>query len=326
MLLSPKSILRFIKNWTLPIAMCIGALSYFIARNIPMLAHHEKQVLGCISFLQPALIFAMLFITFCKVDPRQLRWQRWHGPLLLIQAVGFCLSACLLLLFPSIGSSGVIVEGAMICMICPTATAAAVVTGKLGGDAAGLTTYTLLINLLVAVIVPLVVPLVHPHPEMTFLGSFFLIMGEVFPLLICPLLAAMLIRLLFPRLHSFLVGLRDLAFYLWAVSLALAIAVTVRSIVHSQVGLGAQLGIAAISLVCCILQFYWGRRIGRRYQHPIASCQALGQKNTVLAIWMGYTFFTPVTAIAGGFYSVWHNVFNSWQLYQKRKKDGGNGV
>lgn len=47
-------------------------------------------------------------------------------------------------------------EGAMVCLICPTATAAAVITGKLGGSASSLTTYTLLSNLLAAVAVPLV--------------------------------------------------------------------------------------------------------------------------------------------------------------------------
>ncbi|MCI6725792.1 MAG: transporter, partial [Bacteroidales bacterium] len=49
-----------------------------------------------------------------------------------------------------------------------------------------------------------------------------------------------------------------------------------------------------------------------------ASCQALGQKNTVFAIWMGYTFLTPVSSLAGGFYSIWHNIFNAWQLDRQR--------
>ncbi len=26
----------------------------------------------------------------------------------------------------------------------------------------------------------------------------------------------------------------------------------------------------------------------------------------------------PVTAVAGGMYSIWHNLINSWQLYKKR--------
>lgn len=60
-------------------------------------------------------------------------------------------------------------EGAMVCLICPTATAAAVITGKLGGSASSLTTYTLLSNLLAAVVVPLVFPWVEPHADVTFL-------------------------------------------------------------------------------------------------------------------------------------------------------------
>jgi BASS family bile acid:Na+ symporter len=28
---------------------------------------------------------------------------------------------------------------------------------------------------------------------------------------------------------------------------------------------------------------------------------------------------TPETAIVGGLYSVWHNLYNSWQLYRAEK-------
>ena len=43
----------------------------------------------------------------------------------------------------------------------------------------------------------------------------------------------------------------------------------------------------------------------------------------MLAIWVVYSFFTPVTAIVGGFYSIWHNLFNSWQLYNHKKHHSG---
>ena len=115
-------------------------------------------------------------------------------------------------------------------------------------------------------------------------------------------------------------SVRDLAFYLWAVSLSLAIAVTVRSIVHSQCPWPFQAGIAASSLMACFLQFAIGRWMGAHYGDRITVAQSLGQKNTVFAIWMGYTFLTPVTSIAGGFYSVWHNVYNSYQLARKAKQ------
>ena len=45
--------------------------------------------------------------------------------------------------------------------------------------------------------------------------------------------------------------------------------------------------------------------------------QSLGQKNTVFAIWMGYTFMEPIVSVAGGFYSIWHNLYNSWQLHRQ---------
>ncbi|MBO5180274.1 MAG: transporter [Paraprevotella sp.] len=309
-------IISFLKTWTLPVAMLAGVIGYLAFAHIPLLSPLKPFTLASVAILQPLLIFAMLFITFCKVDPHELKPRTWHLWLLLIQTGGFCLPALLLHFFPNMPGQ-VVVEGAMICLICPTATAAAVITGKLGGNASSLTTYTIFINLLTALIIPLTVPLIHPHPEQSFLSSFLLIIGKVFPLLFGPFLAALAIRSWFPRLHAAITSCKDLAFYLWAVALAIAIAVTAKSIAHSTVDYRYQLGISAASLLCCAFQFWLGKRIGHRYGDSITAGQALGQKNTVLAIWMGYTFFTPVTSVAGGFYSVWHNVYNSYQLYRK---------
>ena len=136
----------------------------------------------------------------------------------------------------------------------------------------------------------------------------------MFPLLLLPLITAQLVRLLFPRLNNMLVARQELSFYIWAVSLSLAIAVTTRSIFHTHTTLATQLWLIVTSLLACLFQFWAGRRIGSHYGDTVTAGQALGQKNTVLAIWVGYTFFTPVTAIAGGFYSIWHNVINTLQL------------
>ena len=139
--------------------------------------------------------------------------------------------------------------------------------------------------------------------------------------MLLPFVAAVLLRYLWPAMHHRLGEFHNLTFYLWAVALMLAIAVTVRSIMHSDYSFGYQAGLAIVSLICCGLQFWIGKRIGRVYHDSISAGQALGQKNTVVAIWMGYTFLTPVTAVAAGFYSVWHNVVNSYQLYQQRKRE-----
>lgn len=314
------NVIRFIKNWTLPISMLTGAISYFIYVSIPILAPTKPWVISLISYLQPFLIFCMLFVTFCKVSPRDLRLCRWHVWLVLFQIVSFALLSVVLIVFPNIDSR-IVIEGAMLCLICPTATAAAVVTGKLGGNAATLVTYTIIANVATALIAPVLLPMAHPHEGLTFGPAFFMIIKKVFPILICPLLLAWLVRYLFPAFHGLVLKCKDLAFYLWAFSLAIAIAVTVRSIVHANVNPWLEVGVAAASLVCCVAQFAFGKRVGTHYGERISAGQALGQKNTVFIIWMGYTFLSPVMSVAGGFYSVWHNVINSYQLYKKRKTD-----
>ena len=186
---------------------------------------------------------------------------------------------------------------------------------KLGGNAAHLVTYTVMINLMVSVVVPLLAPLVHPQEGVGFVRAFAAIISKVFPLLMCPLLLAWIIRYTLPKLNERLQETGDLPFYLWTVSLCLAIAVSTRSIVHSTAGFWHLAAIALVSLVCCLGQFWVGRKIGR--DDAITAGQSLGQKNTVFLIWLSYTFFTPVTAIAGGFYCIWHNVVNAVQLNRK---------
>ncbi len=253
-----------------------------------------------------------------------MRPRKWHAWLLLIQVLSFSGLAWIATLMPREAYSRVLIESAMICLICPTATASAVIVKKLGGSATDVTTYIILINIFTAIIVPVFVPIVHPSTNQSFLVSSSSIVSKVFPLLLMPLVCAVLVRMLLPRLHQRLLNCFNLSFYIWTVALALAIAVTTRTIVHTHLPISYQCAIAIVSLVCCGLQFYVGKRIGARYGDSITAGQALGQKNTVFAIWMGFTFFTPITSIAGGFYSVWHNVVNSYQLYLSRKANDGN--
>lgn len=314
-----KALLRFYKNWALPLSMTLGVVLYFVYVNIPFLKGTAPIVSRLIEMLQPTLIFGMLFLTFCKVKPADLKPCRWHGQLLLVQVGFFVVLAALLVAFPAMPGR-LLVESAMICFICPTACAAAVVCAKLGGHAAHLITYILLINFAAALFIPLIVPMVNPQEGQTFITTSVLIIRQVFPTLICPLLLAWGIRYTLPRLAQRLQNTGDAAFYLWAIALTMAIAVTTRAIVQSQVSPTTLIGIAAVTLAACAIQFAIGRHIGHPTGDHIASGQAIGQKNTVFAIWMAYTFLTPITAIAGGCYSIWHNIFNSYQLYKKRKE------
>lgn len=315
-----RSVIRFIKNWALPIAIIMGALSYFLYSSLPFGEEVHRHVNQGVVIVQPLLLFLMLFLTFCKISPHELRPRRWHIGLLLIQTLSYALFALIAMLLPEEGGWRVLAEGAMVMMICPTATAAAVITARLGGNISGLVSYIIISNFVISLWAPLFLSLVNPHGGIGFGESFFLILGKVFPLLICPLMLAWVIRYLLPSFHRWLQRYTYLTFYLWAASLSLAICVTTKNIVHSDVSVWYMVGLALVSLICCIFQFSFGRKLGLRYGEKISAGQALGQKNTVFAIWMAYTFLTPVTATVGGFYSIWHNIFNSWQLYKARKR------
>lgn len=314
-------LLRFIKDWTLPLAMIVGTLVYFFFAKIPFLAPAKPYVNGIVAVLTPLLIFAQLLLTFCKVEVRELKPKTWHGWLLLFQTCSCLALAVLLVYCPMNELYREIFEGAMVCLICPTATAAAVITGKLGGSASSLTTYTLLSNLLAAVAVPLVFPLVEPHADASFLAAFLKILSKVFPLLLCPFLLAWFLRAFVPRVHGWLLGFRDAAFYLWAVALAIVSGQTVRSLVNSEAPGYVEFLIAFAGLVTCCIQFYLGKRIGGHYKERISGGQALGQKNTVLAIWMAYTYLNPLASVGPGSYVLWQNTINSWQLWKKRKNE-----
>lgn len=309
---------NFIRDWMLVIAIAGGALLY-LAYHFATPLHVAGPVLSrIVAVVQPLLLFLMLFLTFCKIEPRELRPHRWQAWLLLFQGGAFVLLAMVIHIFPQM-QARIPLEAAMLCLICPTATACAVVTGKLGGDIAGVITYTIAINLLTAVLVPLFIPLIYPVEGMTFIYAFSRILAKVFPLLIMPCLLAWFIRYFIPRLHKAILRYPDLAFHVWAVSLALAIATSTRAILLNEDSATLLLWIALASALSCVLQFHAGKMIGAAYGQRITAGQALGQKNTVFAIWMGYTFMDPIVSIAGGFYSIWHNIFNSRQLYRARK-------
>ena len=198
------------------------------------------------------------------------------------------------------------------------------ITSKLGGSAASLTTYTLLGNIGAAIAVPIFFPLVEVHPDVSFWGAFFVILSKVFPLLICPFLAAWLLGKCLPKVHQKLLGYHELAFYLWAVSLAIVTAQTLYSLLNDPADGFTEIMIAVGALVACCLQFFLGKTIGSVYNDRISGGQALGQKNTILAIWMAHTYLNPLSSVAPGSYVLWQNIINSYQLWKKRKNEMKN--
>jgi BASS family bile acid:Na+ symporter len=307
---------QFIKNWSLPIVMCLGVLLYIIAHALQLPTAVKDSINNGIKIVQPALIFSMLYLSFCKIDFKQLRLRPWHGYLLLVQIGIMGLLSTLLHFLPH-NNWFILLECSLACFICPTATASVVIVEKLKGNPATLLMYNILINLSVAVTVPIFIPLFVQN-EVGFLETFTSIVKQVCPVLMIPLILARLTNRFLPTLRDKIRKAKDLAFYLWMVALALAMATASRAFAHTDIDALTVLGIMAITAFTCLLQFFIGRKIGKPFGDSISAGQALGQKNTVFVIWLAYTFMDPICAVAGGFYSIWHNTVNSIQLYRNK--------
>ncbi|MFZ4457106.1 MAG: bile acid:sodium symporter family protein [Bacteroidales bacterium] len=299
---------QFLKSYMLPIAMLLGALfSTFFSQ---------------FSGIIPYLLFSMLFVTYCKIPFDQIRFTRFHFYLVAIQLFGSLLVYAALVQF-----NPIVAQGTMICVLAPTATAAVVITGMLGGNLASLTAFTLLSNIVVAVFAPIIFSLIGGHHEVSFFHTLFSILREVFPMLALPILVAFLVKKFAPRIHNKIESFRHLSFYLWSVALVIVLAKTVLFIkAQLQTNLDTEIYIAVGALVVCIAQFLIGRRVGSQFENTIAGGQGLGQKNTVLAIWMAQSYLDPITSIGPGAYIVWQNSVNSFQIWLKHRKERENQV
>lgn len=293
--------LQYLKTWMLPLAMLCGACFYDFFQRL--------------SFLTPYLIFSMLFITYCKLSFRELKFSSLHLWLLLIQIAGSILVYGMLVWFDPL-----LAQGALICVLAPTATAAAVITGMLGGSVACLAAFTLISSLAVAVVSPVIFSLLGSHSEMPFWDSFLYICRQVMPLLILPFGCALLLEKLLPAVHRQLKKLQVLSFYLWGLGLTIVMGKTVYFIMQQDSSnYGEEWLIALFSLGICVAQFVGGRYIGRRYGDTVAGGQGLGQKNTILAIWMAQVYLSPLASIGPASYVVWQNSINSYQLWRKKR-------
>lgn len=269
-----------------------------------------------VAFLTPYLIFVMLLITFCKINPREFGFSRMIWQLLAVQVSGGI--AAYIAVAPL---STDVAQGLFICVFCPTATAAPVVTGMLGGSVTKLVAYSLVSNVTVAVTAPLLLAWTG-ESGIDIIATSIQIMGKVAPLILLPLVTALAMRKLMPRLHREIGSRQSLSFYLWALSLFIVVGKSISFILAEPASKTYEIITLALGAgIVCVLQFAIGRKIGSRHGDRISGAQGLGQKNTVLAIWLALTFLNPISSVAPAAYIAWQNTINSMQLYFKQKKD-----
>ena len=317
-------VVRFIKDWTLPVAMGIGAVAYLVFAFTPSLDSAADFFSPIFETILPMFMFLVLFVTFCKVDFHKMRPVTWHLWTGIFQVLFIAVLMGLIIGFSMTGDSLVLMEAILMCVISPCATAAAVVTQKLGGSLEQMTTYTFLSNFITALLVPVCFPMIEKSADMTFWAAFMKILHEVFVVLIVPMLLAYIVKHYMHRLHQKIISVRDLSYHLWACSLMIVTGTTVKNIVHADTTIALLMAIALLGLVMCIVQFAVGRFIGHYFNHTQESGQALGQKNTAFAIWMAYTYLNPLSSVGPGCYILWQNIVNSIEIWQHRRTNEKN--
>ncbi|MGN0218717.1 MAG: transporter, partial [Muribaculaceae bacterium] len=211
----------------------------------------------------------------------------------------------------------------MICFLCPTATAAPVITGMLGGSVPRLATFSIISNVSVAILAPMLFSIIGSHgTEMSFIDGFLIIASKVGPLIIAPLALAFLLLATAPKVHYAIATRQSLSFYIWAVTLFIVVGRAVSFVLAEPADrIPEMIGLGVLSLAACLIQFAAGRIIGRACGDKIAGAQGLGQKNTVLAIWMALTYLNPISSVAPAAYIAWQNTINSLQLVRKTRQN-----
>lgn len=325
-MLPTMKIIKFLKDWTLPVSMGTGALLYLVFAYVPQLDEAALFFDPVMEAILPMFMFLVLFVTFCKVDFHKMRpvwWHLWVGIFNLL-FVGIVMAVILGLNLKA--EKLVLMEALLMCIIAPCATAAAVVTQKLGGSLEQTTTFTFLSNFITVLLVPVCFPMIEKGADISFMSAFWKILYQVVVLLVVPMLLAYVVKHTMHRLHKKIVSIKDLSFYLWGCSLMIVTGTTVKNILHAEASVLFLAMIALLGLLLCIIQFAVGRFIGHFFGRTQEAGQALGQKNTAFAIWLGITYLNPLSSVGPGCYILWQNIINSVEIWQERKKEKGKNA
>lgn len=293
-----------LRSFVLPIAIVLGLLLH--------------RWCAYLAFIIPYAIFLILLLNFAAVDVRKLRISKLSIWIMLFQIL---VSLGCYLLIKTLCHNELVAQGVLIGVLCPVASSVVVISCMLGANRETVTEYTILGNLMVAVVAPFFFSFIGLHQDMPFWTSFLLILSKIGPTIALPFFAALLLQLFLPKANEYLSRYKNYTFYIWAFLLLLTLGRTIDFVfLH---GKGNEyniflLGVA--SIITCAVHFAFGKWLGHRNGDTIAGGQLLGQKNTAMGIWMATTYLDPLSSVFLAFYSVWQNIFNSWQIWRHDRR------
>ncbi len=294
-----------LKDYGLPLAICIGIVGY--------------RPLSLLSPVIPYLLVLMLFFSFLKLTPRDLRIRPIHLYMQLIQIV-LSIGGYLIVRYSGLNESRLLAEGLMICFFCPAASASPVVIGFLGGNVALGTSYVLLTSVGVIVLAPLLLGF-FGSAAVDYGAAFVEIFSRVLPVITIPLLAAWCVRYGVKPVYRRLTRIPSASFWVWIISLSLIMAKTVYFIAQEpKAMIPTMILLGGMGLIACIVQFALGKWLSLRILgESITLGQSLGQKNSTIAIWLAQSYLNPLSSVAMAAYSIWQNLLNAYQIHKASK-------
>jgi len=270
------------------------------------------------AVITPYFIFVILLLNFVAVDLRKLRMTKLGFWIMLIQ---MSLSIAIYYLVRTLSHNELVAQGLLIGLLCPVASSVVVISCLLGANRETVTGYTIIGNLMVSVVAPFYFTFIGVHQDMSFWSSFLLILRRIGPTIALPFFVALGLQLCCRKVNDFLSRYKNWTFYIWAVLLLLTLGQTIDFIfIHGQGNWMNILWLGIGSVLVCVFNFGVGKWLGKQYGDTMAGGQLLGQKNTAMGIWMANTYLNPLASVFLAFYSVWQNLFNSWQLWYHDRK------
>ncbi|MEM0979327.1 MAG: hypothetical protein AAGH78_03540 [Cyanobacteria bacterium P01_H01_bin.58] len=207
---------------------------------------------------------------------------------------------------------------AFMTAMAPTAAAAPVMTQLLKGRVDYVMSSVILTNCFAAITLPLVLPFISPNQDIHIDVAALL---STLMVVMLPLAIAQLLQCWVPQVVTILLPVKKAGFYIWMAAIYLAVAKATHFIEVESTATWNDIGaIALISLTICALNFGCGTWLGDRDWGQEMG-QSLGQKNTLLSIWISLTFLTPAIALGPMFYIVFQNLYNAYLLAQAAKHD-----
>lgn len=267
-----------------------------------------------LSFLIQYLLMTMLFFAFLDIEfkPRgfqkKLFWVLFAN--MMVAFVGYAVLSQFDLM---------LALAAFMTAVAPTAIAAPVIIGFIGGEVEFVVASVLITNLVSALVIPLALP--------SLLGrviqiSVWEVLQPVLTVMFVPLALAWLASQLHRDIQNFIRKGKRTVFPIWLVNLFIICAKASDFLWNGNTGSISALGIIAlVSLVICIVNFSLGALLGGR-EHWQETSQALGQKNLSFVVWIALAFINPLVAMGPTFYILYHHLYNSWLIYRFEKGRG----